>query len=110
MPNDITPTPETAPEAAPEAAPVAEITSVVNEVVSDAKDALETIVDAVVEAVATPAPVIGTVTVDFGPAGILTGCSLLAQYFGQDGAEHTVKVPIEGGYVALHGIPARLIK
>ena len=112
IPAEETPAPEAMPEAMPDVTPeavpeaVPEAPSAVEEVVSDLKDALETIVEAVVGN--APAP--NTVTVDFGPAGVLTGCTVTAQYFGQEGAEHTVHVPVEGGYVALHGIPARFIK
>lgn len=57
--------------------------------------------DKLVAAVQHNTPAAGTVTVDFGPGGKLTGCLLMGSITAPIGEDVTVMVPTDLGYVQL---------
>jgi hypothetical protein len=66
---------------------------------------LQSDLDSIVDAVAGNAPADGTVSVDFGKAGKLTGCLVLNHAPGADYAADqvlSVLVPTEAGYASIH--------
>lgn len=71
---------------------------------------LEAELGALADEVADNAPADGTVTIDFGKSGKLTGCLIMSNTSAFPGGDQVVAVPYEGGYVQIGGVPAAAVK
>lgn len=77
---------------------------------TDQPSALQTDLDKIAGGVASNPPVEGTVTLDFGKAGKLTGCLIMSNSSALDGDNQTVVVPFgETGAAIIHGVPSAAI-